>query len=286
VPAKPGSVPSIVTVAPIPAFDNPPVEEVALAAHFNPLPGLKSLDYARLGDTWNADYPVAEEMPPAPPIPDDTSGMVAGLPQIQIDFGSVNQTRYWFRNESGSKVIQIQRDRIVHNWRKVDPGEPYPHYSDLRPLFANALTQLVDYARIRDFGPLKMNQCEVTYVNPIPFDGPLRDNHELERLFAPWSGRFSDQFLGEPDAASISLRFPMKGDDGSQFGHLTVTLNPVIRPPDQELLYLLQIVARGRPESSDVDGVMTFLDLGHEWVVRGFAAVTTPEMHVHWRRTI
>jgi uncharacterized protein (TIGR04255 family) len=279
------SVPAIVTdVSPIPAFDDPPVEEVALAAHFLPISGWKSLDYARLADMWSAEYPIAEEMPPAPPVPDE-SGVIAGPPQIQIDFGAINQTRYWFRNDSGSRVIQIQRDRIVHNWRKQDPSEPYPHYSDLRPLFAKALGNLVDFAVERGFGPPRINQCEVTYVNPIPVAGPLARLEQFERLFAPWSGQFSDAFLSAPEGVSVSMRFPILEGDVVK-GGLTVLINPGIRPPDQKPLYLLQIFARGRPDSDDVNGVMRFMDLGHEWVVRGFAGVTTPEMHVHWGRTI
>jgi uncharacterized protein (TIGR04255 family) len=268
-------------VRPTPAFDAPPVEEVALAAHFKPIGGLKVIDYAVLADQWAADYPIVEEVPPAGPVPDE---MTPGIPQIEIQMGSPPAPRYWFRNESGSKLIQVQRDRLVHNWRRVS-GEDYPHYSDLRPLFERALSQLEDFSVTKGAGPLKVNQCEVTYVNPISIKAPLRSVNHLEDLFAPWSGSFSDDFLAQPEGASVAMRFPIPGPDGATLGYLSVSVNPVIRPEVSEHLFLLQLVARGRPETSDISGVMEFLDKGHEWIVRGFASVTTPQMHLEWRRS-
>lgn len=47
----------------------------------------------------------------------------------------------------------------------------------------------------------------------------------------------------------------------------------------------LNMVARGTPTPSDIDGAIAFLRLGHEWIVRAFAEITTPEMHAKWKRT-
>jgi uncharacterized protein (TIGR04255 family) len=45
-------------------------------------------------------------------------------------------TRSWFINSSDTKVIQVQRDRFIINWRKLDTGEKYPRYShEMRPRF-------------------------------------------------------------------------------------------------------------------------------------------------------
>jgi hypothetical protein len=44
------------------------------------------------------------------------------------------------------------------------------------------------------------------------------------------------------------------------------------------------MIARGKPLSPDVDGALRFLNIGHEWIVRGFTELTTPEMHSKWDR--
>ena len=47
----------------------------------------------------------------------------------------------------------------------------------------------------------------------------------------------------------------------------------------------LDVSATGRPTSSKTPDILEWLDLGREWVVKGFADFTTPEMHMKWRRT-
>jgi hypothetical protein len=49
-------------------------------------------------------------------------------------------------------------------------------------------------------------------------------------------------------------------------------------------MYVMNLTARGRPDEESIEGALRFLDIGREWIVRGFAAVTTPEMHAIWRR--
>src|SRR5829696_8254411 len=111
-------------------------------------------------------------------------------------------------NETGSELVQVQRDRIVHNWRRLTPESPYPHYEALRPSFSEDLTDF--QAFLDEFGIGKFNpyQCELTYINPIPLGRGIDRLGELERLLAPWSGSFTDDFLSEPESVAVVLRFP------------------------------------------------------------------------------
>jgi len=47
----------------------------------------------------------------------------------------------------------------------------------------------------------------------------------------------------------------------------------------------LTLSAKGRPTGSSVEDILAWLDRGREWVVRGFAALTTEAAHDHWGRT-
>ena len=53
-----------------------------------------------------------------------------------------------------------------------------------------------------------------------------------------------------------------------------------------ERLMVLTLVSRGSASSPNLDGSLDFMDLAHEWIVRGFTSVTTMEAHKKWRRTI
>jgi hypothetical protein len=76
----------------------------------------------------------------------------------------------------------------------------------------------------------------------------------------------------------------MTDTSGKTVGRLHISANPVQSQVDGTSAVLLQLSARGRPYDQSIDGVLQFLDLGHEWIVRAFAAITTPEMHDLWER--
>ena len=69
----------------MPAFDFPPVEEVAIGAHFRVLDSLKTVQLGDLAHTWSRDYPSVEEWAPLPPIPDELSPSSFAQPPFQID---------------------------------------------------------------------------------------------------------------------------------------------------------------------------------------------------------
>jgi hypothetical protein len=57
---------------------------------------------------------------------------------------------------------------------------------------------------------------------------------------------------------------------------------PDVPPPGLIPIYLANLTARVMPNGATVDRAMKALDVGHEWVVRGFDDLTTAEMHRHW----
>ena len=73
-------------------------------------------------------------------------------------------------------------------------------------------------------------------------------------------------------------------EDDKPIGRLHVALESGYRNSDEEPIFILNLTARGAPRGDGIDGVLGFLDVGREWVVRGFASVTTPTMHKEWGR--
>lgn len=63
-----------------------------------------------------------------------------------------------------------------------------------------------------------------------------------------------------------------------------VQILPVIRADDGKEILQLSLTALCRPRSQlDVD-LLGALDVGREWVVRGFTDFTSREMHEVWKR--
>jgi uncharacterized protein (TIGR04255 family) len=262
------------------------VGEVALAAYFDPLEDFQPIHLGALRAKWRDRYPGFEQHPEAPPVAAGEAPLLAVRFSLQL-FDRPPLGRAWFVGPEGSHLVQFQRDRLIHNWRRMAPEGAYPRYRTIVPQFSQELTELAEVVAEEGVGALQPTGVEVTYINVIPVSA-LGPEPSLARLLAPWSGRPSDGFLPVPEDERItaSYRIPGPEADSEPFGYLNVNAERVIHQaapggPSEEQI-LLQVFARGRPLGDGIEGVLAALDLGHEWVVRGFRSLTTPEMHGRW----
>ena len=120
----------------LPEYQNPPVTEVALSVTFSPLEKWKS---AHSGLYWSkvlTRYPLTEVYPELPHQIENFDDVQPPTVSIQFEMFNPDNQRYLFLTEPSTRVIQVQRDRFVTNWRQIDGDEPYPRYrADLRPTF-------------------------------------------------------------------------------------------------------------------------------------------------------
>lgn len=119
----------------------------------------------------------------------------------------------------------------------------------------------------------------MTYVNHIraPHD-------QVNQLVACWP-HDDRAFLPPVEDVRFSARYLIKDAQGNMIGRLIAELQPAYITSTRAEIISLNMIARGRPASPDIDGAIGFLQLGHEWIVRGFAELTTPAMHEMWKRT-
>ena len=68
-------------------------------------------------------------------------------------------------------------------------------------------------------------------------------------------------------------------------GRLHIAALPVFRPRDNSEVLQITITARGAPVSPAEDDVIAWIELGREWVVRGFTDFTASDVHSMWGRT-
>lgn len=270
---------------PGPHFDQPPVSEVALALYFDS-PLLRTVDVGLLWEQWRDRYPIAEDQPPFPPVPVEQFGRTPSF-ALSINFtGTYPGTRALFQSRDRDRVVQVQQDRLILNWRRTAADRPYPRYEALRPEFLGLVEELDQFGAGHDLGPIGVAQVEVTYSNPVPLDA-IDDGRAVECLIAPWSGSYSDEFLPSPERLAMSASYVIS-KEGSERGRLYVQAQPAIQsqpaaaPPGP--VYLLQVFARCPATAREVAAVPELLDLGHHWVVNGFASLTTTTMHALWGR--
>jgi len=195
------------------------------------------------------------------------------------------RVRCWFLNSGKTELVQVQSDRLSHNWRKLESSEPYPRYPALRSAFARDLNVFESFVRESRLGAIRVTQSEVTYVNHIA----VPHGHVFD-LWGKWRPADNPGFLTDPDDAGINVRYSITGPAGEFQGRLTVTLQPAFRQKSApvmkpEEIYVLTLTARGKPEKTTFESALDFLDRGREWITQAFVDITNPEMHSTWGRT-
>lgn len=270
------------TLRTLPDFRDPPINEVVIGVQTDPI---EKLTAPYLGLFWagiRAEYPKTEEQPALEPVMErfgdrKPSGALPGFRILQ----KPETPRCWFISESDNELVQLQQDRLIHNWRKRQDGDRYPRYERIRESFRKEMELFRSFLEREQLGRFVPNQCEVTYINHVR---PAEKVHSTpEQVFTSWN-RISGTFLPPPEDAQFAVRFMIPDQDGKPLGRLIVQVQSAFSRKDDSPVYALTLTARGRPEGEGPEGVLRFLDRGHEWVVRAFTDLTSPEMHKTWGR--
>jgi uncharacterized protein (TIGR04255 family) len=121
----------------------------------------------------------------------------------------------------------------------------------------------------------------VTYVNHIVEQEPGAFPSAIQKYSPLIKLREGDpqHFLPSPKALLAELQFGIPEDQGL----LRVSFKQGVRQIDQREVMQVDLSARknAKADGSDLD---TWLEIAHEWIVRGFTDLTSEEAHAIWRR--
>lgn len=270
----------------LPDYDSPPLTEVVMGVQFSPLQNLKTTHFHPFWEMFKSEYPDVEEHPPLGPSFETFGGVNPSIaPNIRIDFQQTPALpRVWFVSEDKINVLQFQKDRLVHNWRKNQL--PYPRYEKIKELFSRELNRADEFADTENLGGLKINQCELSYVNTIQ-----SEDHEdfLKNIHGKIGNVFN--FLNvssdtnqeiEPETAQFQFTYSLK--QGDRFiGRLYTYVHPVVTSEGNEALSLVLSV-KGSPEGEHIADALVFFDFARTVIVKHFADITTEKFQKSWRR--
>lgn len=254
------------------SFDHPPVEEIAFAVQLVE-PVLSIEDIVASGAPLSADFPVRQLQPSLPRMVVPTA-----QPAFSFTTAIVQVPRFWFVSANGLKLIQVQEDRIAFNWRRLGTDAEYPRYAVLRQEFETVVAH-VAHAVGLDLETLQSDFCELTYVNELE-----HANASLDAVLTTVSPLANAVFLPPPDQALWTGQWTIQQANGPA-GRMTAAAQPAIRDRDQRPINLLSMTCALPGELVGFGEVMSRMDVAHEWIVKGFADLTTPEMHDTWSRT-
>jgi len=269
---------------PLPEYEKPPINEVVLGVQFEELDSLQTPQLGYIWRSYRDRFPKTKEQPPLEPAVEQF-GVRTGRRQVMrlMLSPTPRRPRLWFLNEEETQLVQVQQDRFVRNWRKRDNAQEYPRYRNLRGLFQRDFETFRGLVESEQWGTVEANQCEVTYVNVITAGEGWQDHGELDKVLTVFTRTYSDNWLDKPEEATVNLQFVL-GEADEPVGRLHIVANPVYHVPTNQPAIRLTLTARGKPDGEGIDGIMQFLDRGHEEIVRGFTSITTAAMHKVWER--
>ena len=262
--------------ADLPDFKNPPVREVAIAGHFEPLVGLRQ---AHLGFFWSKirdEFPEVEDREPLAPHLENLDDR-ASSPLFQLEMtSSPMPNRAWFVASDHSELLQLQRDRFVHNWRYRN--ESYPHFERLLERFTEGFHMLGATLQELSLPQPRLVHAELTYVNLI--DAPAL-NDFLAFVASPnlsAGGVNSEEAFGQ-----FALKFPVDSG-GTAIGSLYVECSPTRLPDPEAQGFQMMLTFRTPISEPDISTLHELLLLGRSAIVHSFTGLTDTEYHKKWRR--
>lgn len=267
----------------LPEYEKPPVVEVAVMVQFE-APTLGIPQIMRWWSKIQDQFPGFEQAPPIPPATESFGIPKITQPLVQFQITNVLPVpRVFIKKATDTELIQMQSDRFGYSWRKLKPEDEYPRYMKIKDGFLKQLTAFEKFLANEHLEAMKPTLCEVTYVNHILGSGVWRGHGELHKVIPSVTPTLSDNFLPLPETMQFATRYVI-GTKAHPLGRLYVNVGPSFLPADMTPIFIMQITARGAPQGSGNEGILNTLDLGHEWIVRAFTTLTSPEMHKAWRR--
>jgi uncharacterized protein (TIGR04255 family) len=264
-------------------YSAPPVTEVVIGVQFNNLERFLSPHLGLVWERFKVKFPNIEEHPPLPPA-FETFGTYPQFAAINLQIATGTDTpRVFFVNADRTQLLQVQRDRFLHNWRKIASGEDYPRFEHMLETFESGLGTFAEVVQQERLGPVVPNQCEVSYINQIPVPADATLYSVVGKVFARHTEKMVLGHLGSPEDLRFLLRYVIRDSGGAPVGRVIVSADPA-RRADGVTIIQLTLTARGKPLEPSFRGVTEFLDRGRVYLIEAFTELTSDEMHKEWGR--
>ena len=259
-------------------FENPPVVETVLSSQFEKLTAMQLVHFGLFWRKVQNRFPKTEERPALAPMIESFPEPVARGGRIQFETVEMPAPpRIWMLNDAGTEMIQLQNDRFIKNWRKAGEVAKYPHYEPaIKPAFERDFDAFQSFLAEENLGEIRVNQCEVTYVNHIVSGQGWEHLSEAHRIFTFWN-RPAAPFPGDAEDLGVHVRFRIADNQERPIGRLHVDIRPALRATDDRPMYVMSLTARGQYGTG-----FDFFDIGRQWIVKSFEELTTGDMHRIW----
>ena len=251
------------------SFKKPPLSEVALGYTFLPRPDLLIPHLGLFwGDVRDA-YPGCQH---ATPIIDNPEfELVSDLPLPRV----------WLTSGDNARLIQLQQDRLLFNWRDSGDGTPYIRFPSIRQEFERVDALFKAHVHKLTSVALHPTSYTLTYVNLIRSGEGWSSMGDLGEIFPDLTWRSESRFLPRPTEMAWKSTFPLP--DG--FGSLTAHIQPGKLVRTEAPILKLELNASSGSLGGKVLDMREWVTLAHDWITQAFKDLTSTHIQEkNWQR--
>lgn len=248
------------------SFKNPPLNEVVIGIQFSTPEGYNQIYAKEVWDLFKHDYPTVEDKA-ALALTFETFPQ-SGHNQIEFKSGA-SHDRFWFISETKNDLIQFQENKFLHNWRKGSQiNSDYPRYEIIKEKFINEIICLEAYFKNTFSSNLKINQCELSYINHIQYN---------KNIF---------NFINLTDIHTSDFYFTFKEElskENKKYGRFICDAGLSLDQNQNEII-VLNLTIRGKPENDSIESTIEFIDNSRILIVEKFDQLTSTDAHKVWEK--
>jgi uncharacterized protein (TIGR04255 family) len=251
-------------------FTQPPLVEIAFSVEFI-APDFSSVHLGLYWESIRSEFPLQQDSQPI----------------ILEEYGNSTPPlrRVGFVSNDRSKIIQLQENLFIFNWRYNSQDETHH--------FKNILAQLIGYwNRFQEWWlnlegePIEVQQYELTYFNAIDQENSgwhnAKDHAKVFNFIEPkWSG-----FLNVPESLDIQMNFLLP----NHLGTLSVRVDQLSISSDDdeeevtsesEDVVFFKLLA----QSTDTKiSITEWFTSTHDYIVKAFLELTKEDAQKLWGR--
>ena len=250
-------------------YENPPIDEIVCGIRFDSIKQLQSGHVGILWQKFRPDFPKIEDQILVNPVPKEDFENPKKLPLPRV----------WFIHEKENDLVQLQRNRFLHNWRKRQPEDEYPGYVRVIENFEKYLSYLQEFLAEENLGGLVAQQYELTYINLIPKGNGWEHLRDLGKVF-PNLVSLTSQSIFSTDIKDINWQTVLGLPNN--LGKLRVALRNGTRVSDNQLFLLTEFNVHSY---QPYQPMRAWFDAAHDTIIKVFSTLVSDEVQEkYWGR--
>ena len=186
-------------------YENPPINEIVCGVLFDEIQRLQTGHFGMLWQKFRSDFVATGDHSLIDPIPDEELSNRGAFPLPRV----------WFVHRNDNEVIQVQRNRFYHNWRKRRYDDKYPGYETVMENFEKYLSCFQEFLaeeKLGDFVPIRY---EITYVNLILENAGWETLNNLQHIFPSFvTLKDRNKLLADIREINWTMAFGLPNDSG------------------------------------------------------------------------